>query len=556
MKRMIFLIFALAVSCSPKKEQLPPQSKPNILLIVGDDLGFSDIGSFGGNISTPVLDRLGEESMLFSNFHVLPTCSPTRAAMLTGNDNHVAGFGIMSEMDYPALHRKQLPGYSAYLSNQVVTIPELIRDQYHTYMVGKWHLGEGQGRDPYDRGFEETFILGTGGGSHWNDKKALAPPQHMEYFRNGKGVEPPADFYSSKNYTDSLLQFIDRNKNDGKPFFAFLSYTAVHDPLHAPEDYIAKYKGKFDAGWDSLWVERFSNLKRLGIVPQDAKAVPNPAVPKWKDLPAEQKQEFARDMEVYAAMLEYMDTSIGRVFSYLKENGMYDNTMIIFLSDNGANGALSSSYPGNADGKYLSGFDNSLDNRGLKGSYIEQGPGWARASSAPFRYFKTFTSEGGIKAPLMIRMPGQNTSGGWNKTLLHVTDLMPTLLEITGTDYPVERNGNKLHALIGKSMMPVLKGVSTTIQRDNGIGYELFEMKAYLKDNWKILRLPFPMGSGEWELFDIEKDPGETTDLSSKYPEIREKLIGEWKVYASTNDVFDHNGHYDSLYRMNFVARH
>ena len=169
--------------------------------------------------------------MLFSNFHVLPTCSPTRSALLSGNDNHVAGLGIMGEMDYPALHHLQLPGYSAELSEQVVTIPEVLRTNgYHTYMTGKWHLGEGPGHDPFDRGFEQTFILGTGGGSHFNDRKALSLLQHMEYTRNGKIVDPPQDFYSSRNYTDSMLQFIDRNKTDGKPFMAFLSFTAVHDP--------------------------------------------------------------------------------------------------------------------------------------------------------------------------------------------------------------------------------------------------------------------------------------------------------------------------------------
>ena len=186
-------------------------------------------------------------------------------------------------------------------------------------------------------------------------------------------------------------------------------------------------------GWDSLWVQRLNNLKALGIVPQDVKSVSNPSIPKWNRLPKEHQQEYARDMEVYAAMLDYMDMSIGRVFEYLKKSGMYDNTLIVFMSDNGANGAMATSYPGNGDGKYLSSFDNSLENRGLKGSYIETGPGWAQASSAPFRYFKTFTTEGGIRAPLIIKMParGCREPGTWNKNFIHVTDIMPTILEIT-----------------------------------------------------------------------------------------------------------------------------
>ena len=438
-RNMVFVVVTMSTTLfgcnqpSQKKEIMA--EKPNILLIVADDMGYSDIAPFGGNINTPVLSQLASEGIMFSNFYVQPTCSPTRSSLLTGNDNHVAGMGIMSEMEYPELTALNLPGYQGSLSKQVVTIPEVLGETgYHNYMVGKWHLGEKPGQDPFDRGFDETFILGSGGGSHWNDKKALSPLQHMEYTRNGKPVELPEDFYSSKNYTDSLISFIEKHKADGKPFFTYLSYTAVHDPLHAPKEYIEKYKGKFDMGWDSLWVERLTNLKALGVVSKDVnKFSKNPQIPAWESLPQEIRDGFARDMEVYAGMLEYMDMSIGRVFNYLKQEGMYDNTLIIFMSDNGANGATASLYPGNEDGKYVSTFDNSPGNRGLKNSYIETGPGWAQASSAPFRYFKSFASEGGIKVPLIVKMPGNTTNRGqWNHGFIHVTDIMPTILEIAG----------------------------------------------------------------------------------------------------------------------------
>lgn len=557
----ILIIGAVLMSgCSSeklKKETETTAVKPNILIIVADDLGFTDIGPYGGNISTPTLDKFAKEGLAFSNFYVQPTCSPSRSSLLTGNDNHITGMGIMSEMDYPVLNNKQLPGYSGDLSKQVVTIPEVLRDWgYHTYMVGKWHLGDGPGKDPFDRGFNETFILGTGGGSHWNDQRALSPLQKMEYFRNGKITNLPEDFYSTRNYTDSIIEFIDKNKADKNPFFAYLAYTAVHDPLHAPKDYIDKYKGKFDIGWDSLWVLRFNNLKQLGIVPQDMnKFSKNPAIPAWNKLSKEHQAEFARDMEVYAAMLDYMDMSIGRVFDYLKSAGLYDNTMIIFISDNGANGATAATYPGNEDGKYYSTFNNAFDNRGLKSSYVETGPGWAQASSSPFRYFKSFTAEGGIKAPLLVKMPGKMTNAGqWNKGFAHVTDIMPTILEITGATYPTGYKGNTIHPHIGKSLVPVLSGDSLTVHTNSGHGWELFEMKAYRKNNWKLLRLPQPLGSGEWELYDIEKDPAETTDLSKEFPEIREELIANWKEYAKKNEVYDHNGHYDSLYRISFSA--
>lgn len=528
--------------------------KHNFIIVLADDMGFTDISPFGGNMPTPVLDTLASQGLKFSNFHVQPTSSPTRSSLLTGNDNHVAGFGIMSEMDYPVLHDKNLPGYSGHLSKNVVTIPELLREKgYHTYMVGKWHLGEEEGMDPHDRGFEETFTLGTGGGSHWNDQRSLAPPQHMIYSRNGKETGLPEDFYSSRNYTDSIISFIDRNRDDGKPFFAYVSYTAVHDPLHVPKDYISKYKGKFDMGWDSLRTLRVANLIKAGIIPSDYKIVSPATLPPWNKIPAKEKEHLIRDMEVYAAMVDYLDMSIGRLLDYLKKQGLYDNTMIIFISDNGANGAMATTYPGNADGKYLATFDNSIDNRGLKNSYIETGPAWAQACSGPFRMFKSFTTEGGIRTPLIITMPGKvKNQGTWNKGFVHVTDIMPTILELADVKYPEKYNGNEIHPLIGKSIVSVLKGDSVTVHSADGMGWELFEMKAYIRGNWKILRLPQPYGTGTWQLFDLEKDPGETTDLSEKYPEIKESLVKLWKDYASYNKVYDHNGHYDTLYRASF----
>lgn len=554
MKKHFFLlaIIVLFVACSQTKQKDENKSsKPNILIIVADDLGYSDNGPFGGNIQTPTLDQLAKEGMLFSNFHVQPTCSPSRSSLLTGNDNHVAGLGIMGEADYPALHALNLPGYSGHLSEQVVTIPELLRQEgYHTYITGKWHLGEGAGEDPHDRGFEETFVLGTGGGSHWNDGKPLAPPQHMYYTRNGKEVVLPQNFYSSKNYTDSMIQFINKNKSDNKPFFAYLSYTAVHDPLQAPKEYIDKYKGKFDMGWDSLWSLRLHNLQSMGIVPQGLnKFAKNPLLPQWEKLKKEQREEFARDMEVYAAMLDYMDMSIDRVFNYLKQEKMYDNTMIIFMSDNGANGQMATFYPGNEDGIYLSTFNNAVENRGLQNSYAEMGPGWAQASSSPFRLFKSFATEGGIRAPLIIKMPGENKNAGkWNHNFVHVTDIMPTILQLSSVSYPQEYKGKNIHPLIGKSLIPVLNGDSASVHSNDGMGWELFEMKAYIKEHWKILRLPKPFGSGQWQLYDLEKDPTETTDLSAQFPDIKQQLINAYNDYAKLNAVFDHHGHFDSIY--------
>jgi arylsulfatase len=562
MKNSTFLALALGLvspcnSPQQKNEKKETQSKPNIILLVADDLGFSDIGPFGGNIQTPVLDKFATESMRFSSFHVLPTCSPTRSVLLTGNDNHISGLGTMTEMIYPAL--KGLPGYLGHLNDQVVTLPEILRQHgYHTYMAGKWHLGDVEGQTPHDRGFEESFALLQGGGSHYADQKSLSPLQGVDYLSNGKKVATlPADFYSTRNYTDTLISYIEKNKADQKPFFMYAAYTAPHDPLHAPKEYIEKYRGKFDMGWDSLRNLRLNNLKALGIISKDVNDFAPSGVPKWESLSAQQKKEYARTMEVYAAMVDYLDMSIGRIITYLKQEGLYDNTMILFMSDNGANGAPATAYPGNADGKYLGTFNNSLENRGLPGSLIDMGPGWAQASSSPFRLFKAFTSEGGIRAPLMIKMPasGMKHEGEWNKSFVHVSDIMPTVLALAGANYPQNKNGNPLKQPIGQSLLPLLNGETTALSAEKAMGWELFEGKAYIKGNWKILRLGKPFGTGDWQLYDLEKDPGEMNDLSKQFPAKRDSLINDWMQYANANGVIDHKGFYDAFLQKNLGGK-
>ncbi|MCU0360624.1 MAG: arylsulfatase, partial [Bacteroidia bacterium] len=545
---LVLIIVSACNSPEQKNEKKEAQTKPNIILIVADDLGFSDIGPFGGDIQTPVLDKFAKESMLFSSFHVLPTCSPTRSSLLTGYDNHITGLGTMSEMIYPAL--EGLPGYSGHLNEQLVTLPEILKqNEYHTYMAGKWHLGDKEGQTPDVRGFEESFVLLQGGGSHYADQKSLSPLEGLDYRVNGKKVAKlPDDFYSTKNYTDTLINFIEKHKADHKPFFMYAAYTAPHDPLHAPKEYVEKYKGKFDMGWDSLRSLRLNNLKALGIVSKDVNGFAPSGVPKWESLNAEQKKVYARTMEVYAAMVDYLDMSIGRLLNYLKQEGMYDNTMILFLSDNGANGAPVTAYPGNADGKYISTFDNTLENRGLPGSLIDMGPGWAQASSSPSRLFKAFTAEGGIRAPLIIKMPSSGTKheGEWNKSFVHVSDIMPTVLALAGANYPQETKGTPVKPL-GKSFLPLLNGKVTELDVVRGMGWELFEGKAYIKGDWKILRLGKPFGNGTWQLYNLEKDPGEMTDLSQQFPGKRDSLISDWMQYAKENGVIDHKGYYDLL---------
>ena len=515
--------------------------RPNILLIVADDMGYSDIGPFGGEISTPALDGLAKEGLQLSNFHVLPSCSPTRSVLLSGMDNHRAGLGTMGEMRTPEM--EGLPGYAGYLNFEVAALPEVLRGAgYHTYMAGKWHLGLDENTSPHARGFEETFALLQGGGSHWNDRKPVSPPETMVYRRNGKEVESlPDDFYSTRYYTDRILEWIEQGRSDHQPFFAYLSYTAPHDPLHAPKEYIDKYKGKYDQGWDSLRQERLQSLKKLGMVPMEAVAFPRlPTVEAWDEMTPEERVVAARDMEVYAAMVDYMDEQIDRVFDYLKEIGEYDNTMILFMSDNGANGFFPTAYPGQTE-EYLGSFDNSLDNRGLPGSYIEMGPGWAQASMSPSRMFKAYTTEGGIKAPLLVKVPGKPVEpGAVNHSFVHVRDIMPTLLDVAGAAKPDAIDGREVLPMQGQSVLDLFAGKSDVAYSGaSTVGYEIFGFKAFVDGSWKIVWLPKPVGTGDWELFHLSNDPAELHDLSAEQPDRLKEMVALWNQYQNDNGVLD-----------------
>lgn len=515
--------------------------RPNILLIVADDLGYSDIGAYGGEIATPALDELAKEGLQLSNFHVLPTCSPTRSVLLSGMDNHRAGLGTMGEFVTPEM--EGVPGYAGYLNFEVAALPEVLKGAgYHTYMAGKWHLGLDENTSPHARGFEETFVLLQGGGSHWSDRKPISPPEAMVYQRKGKEVTSlPDDFYSTRYYTDRILEWIEQGRADDQPFFAYLSYTAPHDPLHAPEEYIDKYKGKYDQGWDSLRQGRLQSLKNLGMVSNDAVPFPRlPDVKAWNDMSPKERELAARDMEVYAAMVDYMDEQIQRVFDYLKEIGEYDNTMILFMSDNGANGALPTAYPGQTE-EYLGSFDNSLDNRGLPGSYIEMGPGWAQASMSPSRMFKAYPTEGGIKAPFLVKVAGKPAKpGSVNHSFVHVRDIMPTLLDVAGAAKPEVIDGREVLPMQGQSVLDLFTGkTKKPYAGASRIGYELFSFKAFIDGNWKIVRMPKPLGTGEWELFDLSKDPAEIQDLSAEQPDKLAEMVTLWEQYKEENGVLD-----------------
>ena len=542
----LFLASLLLVACSEAKIKpnvaTPTETRPNILLIVADDLGYSDIGAFGGEISTPNLDALAAGGLKMSNFYAAAACSPSRTMLLGGADSHVAGMGTM--FNDQAANQLGQPGYEGYLNHNVVTVSSLLLDAgYHTYMTGKWHLGYDDDQSPAARGFERSFALLQGGAGHFDDSAMTVDHDTSWYREDGVRTELPGDFFSSRFYTDKILEYIRSGEGDDKPFFAYLSYTAPHWPLQAPAETIDKYKGQYDDGYDALAEKRLISLEQIGLIEPDHIA-PEQAYPEtesWNSLSDEQKQIDAREMETYAAMVDNMDYHIGRVLDYLDESDQRDNTIVIFISDNGAQGfgpGMARAFPQDWIDET---FDNSFDNIGKINSYVYLGPHWARASTAPMRMFKGFSSDGGLKVPAIISYPGklETKAGTFNNQFTTVLDLPATFLDIALAKHPgTSYKGRQVHPYTGVSMLPFLNGESETVHEpDDVVAWELNDSRAVRKGDWKIILIPGRFGTGDWELFNIKNDPAERNDLSEAEPEKRNEMVAEWEKYASANGI-------------------
>lgn len=537
----LLLLFSIATACTTVKEETVEavETRPNILLIVVDDAGFSDFSCYGGEIPTPNVDALASEGLQLTDFHVAPNCAPTRAALLSGMDNHLAGLGTMYEVI--ADNQRGNPGYEGYLNFDVVSVAEVLQQSgYNTYMTGKWHLGaKKEETRPHSRGFDRTFSMLAGGASHWSDNTPLIPGKASPYSVNGKIIDGlPPDFYSSKSYTDSIISYIDADSKMGKPFFAYLSYTAPHNPLHAPKEYIKKYEGKYDKGWVELAQKRLKKMQELNLVPGDQELFPYPEwLEQWDNLTEEQKASRSKDMEVYAAMIDYVDMSIGRVIGHLKKSGQYENTMIVFISDNGASKTTIMDYAalGGEVEAHLKSFDNSNENKGLTNSATDIGPAWAWAANAPFRLTKGYPTEGGMRVPCIVKAPGSlNIAPSQMAGFTYVSDLMPTFLELAKTTHPSEYNGRKVLPLQGISQLPNWIN-NTTKERE--LGFEIYGMLSYRFGEWKILKMPSPYGTGQWQLYNLKNDLSERTDLAGENPEILKELIEKYELYADKNGV-------------------
>jgi arylsulfatase len=514
---------------------LADTKKPNILLIMVDDMGWSDLGSFGSEIETPHLDALAQRGVKFTNFHTSVSCSPTRSMLLSGTDNHLAGLGNMGEMLAPNQVGK--PGYEGHLNNRVVSLAEVLRaGGYHTYMAGKWHLGHDPQSYPHARGFDQSLSMLFGGASYWSDMFGMLAVHEevAEYVHNDQLLkELPGDFYATRNYTDFLMDSIRANRDDGKPFFAYLAFTAPHDPIHVPEPWLSQYRGTYDSGYEALKAERTAGARKMGVVPSDA-PVPSrhPILPAWDTLTGKEKALQARGMEAYAGLVTNMDYHVGRMMNFLQDIGEYDNTIVLFLSDNGPNPWSSEDYPGNAGSKWFAQFDNRIENIGHPMSHYAYGMGWGSASAGPLDLFKMTVGEGGIRSPLLVAGPGVK-SGVQTDTFGYVWDIMPTILDITDIQHPKKFGGNKVERMRGRSLSGVLNGTSRQVYSDQDyVGGEMQNGKWMRQGDYKAVSVAPPYGAGTWHLYNLAEDPGETNDLTKSHPAILQRLQHAWEDYA------------------------
>jgi arylsulfatase A-like enzyme len=520
--------------------------RPNIVIILGDDMGFADMGSFGSEIRTPNLDSLAREGVRFTNFYTHASCSPTRSVLLTGVDTHLNGLGNMDEWTAP--NQRGAVGYEGFLNNRVVTLPQLLRGAgYHTYMVGKWHLGKAPEQIPAARGFERDFSLLDGAGSYWDMTNFTGASPKSVFTEDGRYLTKlPEDYYATKTYTDKLIGFIDANRGDGKPFFAYVAHQAPHDPYHLPKEWRTRHVGEYDKGWDAVRQERLKRQIELGIMPAGTQLaermwfVPDPVV-----LAPASRAILGKKMELYAGMMENLDSHVGRLIDHLKKIGEYENTIFIVFGDNGAEGTdlfqMIAGSPGSRD--YLFAAINWSQTHpnawGDPGSYVGYGPMWAQVSMTPFSQYKGWLAEGGIRNALVVSGPAvKRPKGSINHGLMHVADFMPTLLEIAGASYPKTHDGRELPPLIGKSWGRMLAGQAESPRTgEDYLAWEIFGNRAVRQGDWKVRWEYKPFGKSDWELFDLAADPGERKDLAKERPDRLQALLALWASYVRTNNV-------------------
>ncbi len=525
---------------------------PNIVIILADDLGYADLGCYGSEIDTPHLDALAARGIRGTNFHVTPMCSPTRAALLTGVEPHRAGLGTVAHVD------PGFPGYASELAPDVMTMAEILRDEagYATMMVGKWHLAkDSDGADgprhswPCQRGFDHYYgVIDAFTNMHH--------PHRLVQDNTQVDIDQyPDDYYFTDDITDRAISMVRTAKaaNPARPFFLYAAHGAVHAPLQARPEDIAKYQGRYDAGWDVLRAERFARQQALGVVSPGVELAPRNTerdhdVAPWDDLSADEQRLFARHMEVYAAMVDRIDQNVGRLVASLAELGELDNTIFVFTSDNGASreGEVTGTtayYVHLLQGDDLEADLARIDEIGGPTTTPHYPRGWSMASNTPFRLYKINTHQGGHSVPFIVAWPAQlngNAAGQFRRQYQHVTDLLPTFLEIVGVDRPETRHGVPLVDVQGASFTSVLTDADApSTHREHVV--EMNGHRGYYRDGWHAVTLHHPMTpfvDETWELYHLDDDPTELHDLAESHPEKLAELTDAWERAAWANRIY------------------
>lgn len=545
---ILLLGFSLAAQTTAKR--------PNIILIMGDDMGFSDIGSYGGEIKTPNLDSLATEGLRFTQFYNTARCCPSRASLLTGLYPHQAGMGHM-------VYDRGTPAYQGDLSFDAVTIAEVLKQAgYDSYMSGKWHVtpyvveNPDKSNWPKQRGFDRFFGIISGAGSYYDP---LSLTLENDY------IAPWENFYATTDFTNYAVKYIEEHKTEN-PYFLYVPYTAAHWPMHAPEEEIAKYKGFYNEGWDALRAARYQRMKAMGIVdPQWQLTKRDSLVDAWSENIPDKEWEIA-NMEVYAAMIDIMDQGIGEIIRALKAKRELNNTLIFYLQDNGAcaedlswmqsssnDTILKPMAPGELqtqgmpertrDGKLVRKMKDAWP--GPPEGYTAYGRNWANASNTPFREYKHWVHEGGIASPLIVHWPDgiKKNKGSLQETPSHLIDIMATCIDVAGAEYPENYRGNKIPVPEGVSLRPVFEDDALI---DRELYWEHEGNRAIRKGKWKLVskvsktrfvETPEKLPLDHWELYDMEKDRTEVKNLAEAYPNLVQELSEKWMVWAQRTGV-------------------
>lgn len=544
---LLFVLMSFSVQAAGD-EAVPERSgdRPNFLIIVADDMGWSDIAPFGSEIRTPTLQRLADEGLAMGQFYVAPTCAPTRAMLMTGLDHHRAGVG--TQMKNQAPNQLEHEHYKGQLLPGVVTIPEgLAPLGYRSVMAGKWHLALDDAQRPGNRGFDRSFTLLEGGAGHFSALQPVNPGNTVTYLEDGRPVELPEDFYSTTFYTSKLIEYIDAI-GDEAPFFAYLAYTAPHDPLQVPDEWYDRYEGAYDDGPTATRARRVERLIELGWLKQAPDLWNPPEFPSWLPLykgpwaersPASRATD-ARPMEIYASMIELMDSEIGRLLSHLDASGKLDNTYVIFFSDNGANALTPLFYPNYTREHLFEVLDNSYENMGKRNSHTSQGAEWAVMSSTPSKLYKGLTAEGGIRSPFIVKGPGIKP-GSRSAEIGHVTDIAPTLYELAGVDQEAQPFASSMD-LEGVSIASAWQGEALA---ERTIITELFGLSMVRRGDWKAHFIVAPFGNDDWQLYHLKDDPSELQDLAQQYPERLASMVAAYEAWALDQNVVPPVGNRD-----------